>query len=122
MARMIQLPTHRDDRGRLTVIDGLLPFDIQRVYYIHGSTGEPRGGHRHLKCAQGLVCVSGSCIVDWTNGREGGSATLDSPDRLLFVPPEDWHVMRAFTPDAVLVVLASEHYDPRDYIVEGYGT
>jgi dTDP-4-dehydrorhamnose 3,5-epimerase-like enzyme len=45
---------------------------------------------------------------------------LEKPDHVLIIEPEDWHVMRNFSKDAVLIVLASESYDPDDYIFEGY--
>ena len=120
MARIIELPSHTDERGRLTVIDRNLPFAIARVYYMYAAPGKPRGGHRHRKTVQALVCVAGSCVVEWNNGRGKGMETLDTPDKLLLLQPEDWHVMRDFSPDAVLLVLASEPFDPDDYIDEGY--
>lgn len=120
MADLISLPTHRDARGALTVIEKLLPFSVERVYYIYSCADVPRGGHRHLVTAQALVCVHGSCVVDWDNGVERGSAELSSPDRLLLLDPPDWHVMRNFTPDAVLLVLASHPFDRDDYVEEGY--
>lgn len=120
MARVIRLPTHSDQRGRLTVIDRILPFGIARVYYMYAGTGAPRGGHRHRKTVQALVSVTGSCVVEWNNGRQKGVETIDAPDKLLLVEPEDWHVMRDFSSDSVLLVLASEPFDPDDYIDEGY--
>ena len=122
MASEIDLPTHCDSRGKLTVIDKILPFPIARVYYIYDCGGTARGGHRHKKTRQALVCVKGSCTVDWTNGAESGSARLASPGRLLIVEPEDWHLMRDFSEDAILLVLASESYDPDDYLFERYAT
>lgn len=120
MAELLSLPTHRDARGALTVIEKLLPFSVQRVYYIYSCANVPRGGHRHLVTAQALVCVHGSCTVDWDDGVRTGSVELDSPDKLLLLAPQDWHVMRDFTADAVLLVLASHHFDRDDYIEEGY--
>jgi hypothetical protein len=69
---------------------------------------------------QALVSVAGSCAVEWTNGRQKGIETLNEPDKLLLLQPEDWHVMRDFSSDSVLLVLASESFDPADYIDEGY--
>jgi len=120
VAIIIKLPSHADQRGRLTIIDGILPFDIARVYYMYAGTGKPRGGHRHRKTVQALISVAGSCVVDWSNGRQKGIETLDAPDKLLLVQPEDWHVMRDFSADSVLLVLASKPFDPEDYIDEGY--
>ena len=120
MAKIIRLPSHTDQRGALTVIDGILPFSIARVYYMYNTTGKPRGGHRHRKNVQALVSVAGSCTVDWNNGCRKGVETLDAPDKLLLVEPEDWHVMRDFSSDSVLLVLASEPFNPDDYVDEGY--
>ncbi len=120
MASEISLPTHSDARGKLTVIDGTLPFPIARVYYIYDCGGTTRGGHRHKKTRQALACVKGSCTVDWTNGVESGSTRLANPSQLLVLEPADWHRMRNFSTDAVLLVLASESFDPSDYVDEGY--
>ena len=36
MAKLVKLPTYNDNRGNLTVIEKILPFEIKRVYYIYG--------------------------------------------------------------------------------------
>jgi dTDP-4-dehydrorhamnose 3,5-epimerase-like enzyme len=118
MATEIKLQSHGDSRGMLTVIEKEIPFQIKRVYYIYKSTGDSRGGHRHKKNIQALVCVAGSCVIDWSNRKTKGVTLLDSPDKILLLQPEDFHVMRDFTSDAVLLVLASEPFDPDDYIDE----
>jgi UDP-2-acetamido-3-amino-2,3-dideoxy-glucuronate N-acetyltransferase len=41
---------------------------------------------------------------------------LDRPNRGLYLPPLIWDMMHQFTHDAVLMVLASERYDPAEYI------
>ena len=119
MAYPLDLPTHSDSRGNLTVIEKILPFEIKRIYYMYGCTGI-RGGHRHRKTVQALVCVHGSCVVDWDNGTKSGTAVLGDPARLLTVLPEDWHIIRDFSPDSALLVLASETYNASDYIYKGY--
>ena len=120
MAWIVDLPTHTDVRGKLTVIEKVLPFEIKRVYFIYDCSDVDRGGHRHLKNAQALVCVKGTCEIEWGNGIDSGVTVLDSPAKLLVVLPEDFHTMRKFSEDAVLLVLASEYFDPDDYIDEGY--
>lgn len=120
MPRIITLPTHQDGRGCLTVIERILPFEIKRIFYIYNCVGLERGGHRHKKTIQALVCVKGSCVVDWNNGFDSGSETLSSPETLLILMPEDFHIMKDFSEDAVLLVLASEYYDKSDYIYESY--
>jgi dTDP-4-dehydrorhamnose 3,5-epimerase-like enzyme len=120
MPKIINIPTFKDNRGSLTVLEKLLPFEIKRIYYIYDCSDQTRGGHRHKKTIQALVCVKGSCIIDWNNGKEKDSVLLSSPDTLLLLMPEDYHIMRNFSADAVLLVIASEYFDKTDYIEENY--
>jgi dTDP-4-dehydrorhamnose 3,5-epimerase-like enzyme len=117
MAHLIQLPTFSDSRGDLTVIDKIIPFEIRRVYYIYNSNSL-RGGHRHKRTYQALVCPKGHCEVFVDDGRKGLTFQLNNPSLCLILNPEDWHTMDKFTDDCVLLVLASEHFDPEDYISE----
>jgi hypothetical protein len=45
---------------------------------------------------------------------------LDTPSKCMILEPEDWHTMHHFTSDAILMVFASEFFDPSDYIRESY--
>jgi len=109
---LIDLKTFTDERGNLTVIEKL-PFDIKRVFYIHGVDNSIRGGHRHKKTRQAAVCVQGRCLV----GTEGNNYyNLDSSSVCLIIEPEDWHIMRGFSKDAILMVLCSTEFDEDDYI------
>ena len=120
MAYLIKLNTFSDKRGNLTVIEKQLPFDIKRVFYIYGVDDSVRGKHRHHKTIQAAICLSGSCIITNDDGREQNDYLLDSPEKCLLLRPEDFHMMHHFTSDAMLLVLASEHFDPNDYIYEPY--
>lgn len=121
MAYYLQFKTHSDDRGHLTVVEKEIPFDIKRVYYIYGvSSGSVRGRHRHYTTVHALVCLQGSCEIYVNDGLKKETFLLDTPDRGLLLPPEDWHSMYNFTNDAILLVLASEYYDPGEYIAEEY--
>ncbi len=119
MAYWIDLPTVQDPRGSLTIADDALPFPIKRVYYIYGVT-QKRGGHRHHRTIQALICVKGSCEVYTHNGQTETTYRLDHPSKCLLVEPQDWHTMDQFSADAILLVISSEHYDRSDYIDEPY--
>ena len=41
---------------------------------------------------------------------------LDSKEKGLLIPPDTWDEIRNFSPDAVLLVLASHSYDESTYI------
>ncbi len=120
MDNIINLKTFSDNRGNLTVIEKILPFEIKRIFYIYGVDDSIRGGHRHHKTIQAAICISGSCIIYCNNGTTEGIHLLDSPNKCLLIQPSDWHTMYNFSKDAILLVLASENYVESDYIFEKY--
>ena len=101
------------------MFEKLLPGDIKRVFYIHGTpeTAE-RAGHAHVRSYNALVCVSGRCRVYVNDGFDETWFTLDRPDECLVLEPNDWHVMDQFAPHTVLLVASNEYYAPDDYITE----
>jgi dTDP-4-dehydrorhamnose 3,5-epimerase-like enzyme len=120
MAKLIDLKTYTDKRGNLTVIEKVIPFDIKRIFYIYGVDESVRGNHRHQKTVQAAICIKGSCIISNDTGREKQTFVLDTPHKCLLLCPEDYHNMHHFSSDAILMVLASEYFDPEDYIYEPY--
>ncbi|WP_255314290.1 FdtA/QdtA family cupin domain-containing protein [Bacillus sp. FJAT-26390] len=118
-SRVIEVNVLGDERGLLTVIEENLtiPFEIKRVFYIYNTQNEVRRGfHGHYKTRQALISVAGSCKVYLDNLQRKQEVILDTPQKVLLLEPNDWHEMYDFTPDCVLLVLASHHYDPEDYI------
>lgn len=120
MAHLIELKTLSDARGNLTVIENEIPFKVKRLFYIYGVDDSVRGGHRHHTTTQAAICINGSCIVSNYDGMKKDDFLLDHPKKCLILNPEDWHTMHHFTPDAVLLVLASTPFDAADYIYEPY--
>ena len=120
MAKLIDLKTFTDARGNLTVIEKIIPFDIRRIFYIYGVDSSTRGGHRHHKTIQAAVCIKGSCVIYNNDGTTIEEFALDKPNKCLILEPKDWHKMYRFTEDAILMVLASEYFDPNDYIFDEY--
>ena len=55
-------------------------------------------------------------MVDDGSRRE--VVTLDRPSLGLYMPPLTWGAQYDYSPDAVLIVLASHPYDADDYIHE----
>ena len=121
MASLIDLDTHVDDRGKLTVIEKVIPFPIKRIFYIYDVDDSRRGGHRHKTTIQAAVCIHGSCRIFCDDNHSKEEFLLDKPNKCLILNPEDWHTMYDFTPDAILLVLASTEFDSSDYIYEPYG-
>jgi dTDP-4-dehydrorhamnose 3,5-epimerase-like enzyme len=117
--KLINFRSIGDDRGQLVAIeqDAQIPFAIKRVYYIF-ATGENvrRGFHAHKRLQQVAVCVSGFCTFELFDGVHTQTQKLDSPTQGLYVGHQVWREMYDFSPDCVLMVLASEKYDETDYV------
>ena len=110
---------HGDDRGQLIALEEYsdIPFEIKRVYYMYDTKeGVHRGFHAHKNLQQILVCIHGSCKVLMDNGREKKVVPLEKPYEGLYIPNDIWREMYDFSPDAVLVVFASDYYKEEDYI------
>jgi WxcM-like, C-terminal len=120
MALLIHLKSFADKRGNLTVTENQIPFEIKRIFYIYGVDDSVRGGHRHKTTRQAAICLHGSCIVSNNDGQKKQDFLLDHPSKCLLLETNDWHTMHSFTPDAVLLVLASTPFNPSDYIYEAY--
>ena len=119
MAYLIKLKSFTDNRGRLTVIDRELPFDIKRQYYISGFAGDTeRGGHAHRLTREAIFCVIGSFTVIINNGKTREEYHLNDATQCLIVEPYDWHMMYNFSEGAVLMGISSTHYDSSDYYRE----
>lgn len=110
---------HGDDRGQLVALEEFIdiPFEIKRVYYMYDTKdGVHRGFHAHKNLEQILICIHGSCKVLLDNGKEKKVVPLEKPYEGLYVSNNMWREMYDFSPDAVLMVLASDLYKEEDYI------
>ena len=63
-----------------------------------------------------LVCIHGSCKVQLDNGIEKKIVALERPYEGLYISNDIWREMFDFSPEAVLMVLASDYYKEEDYI------
>jgi UDP-2-acetamido-3-amino-2,3-dideoxy-glucuronate N-acetyltransferase len=118
-ARVVPLPEIKDLRGYLSFgeIGGHLPFAPRRYFLVYNvPSREIRGEHAHRTLEQFLVCVNGSCKVMVDDGKTRSEVTLDSPCIGIYIPPMVWGVQYRYSADAVLLALASDTYDPADYI------
>lgn len=116
---MIKFSKYTDKYGNLVPIEGdmSIPFGIKRVYYIYGVEANIRRGfHSHVNLEQVLICVSGSVKILVKTPEDEQIILLDDPQEGLYIGPMIWREMYDFSEDAVLLVLASDHYKVADYI------
>ena len=108
-----------DERGKLVVIEGGqdIHFDIKRVFYIYESDSTVvRGQHANRESEFVLINVAGQSKVRITDGKEEFVVELNKPMMGVYIPKMVWKDMYDFSKDSVLLVLASTHYDGKEYI------
>jgi UDP-2-acetamido-3-amino-2,3-dideoxy-glucuronate N-acetyltransferase len=118
-AKIIILPRIVDLRGCLTFgeVSQHLPFEPKRYFIVYNVPSiEVRGEHAHKEQQQFLVCVKGSCSVVLDDGKNRDEVILDQANMGLYIPALVWSVQYRYTPDAILLVLASDVYQAEDYI------
>lgn len=108
-----------DLRGSLSVgeFEREIPFSPKRYFLVYDvPTADTRGEHAHRKCQQFLIAARGSIHVVVDDGETREEIALDRPNRGLYLPPLIWGIQYKYSPDAILLVFASDYYDSDDYI------
>ena len=94
-----------------------MPFDIKRVYYLYDVPGgESRGAHAHRELQQLIIAANGSFSITLDDGMNKKTYNLNRSYYGLLIVPGIWRDLDDFSSGAVLLCLASEHYDASDYI------
>jgi hypothetical protein len=118
-ATIHELRLIEDLRGTLSVGEFAreIPFIPKRYFTVFGvPSQEVRGEHAHKVCHQFLVCVSGSVSVLLDDGKKRCKVQLDRIDMGVYISPMVWSTQYRYSPNCILLVFASHHYDPNDYI------
>lgn len=116
---VIELNKVHRQQGNITVIqnDTDQLFNIRRVYYLYDVPGgSDRGGHAHKILYQLIVAASGSFDIIIDDGFRKKIVPLNRPNYGLLVVPGIWRELVNFSSGAICLVLASEKYNPDDYI------
>lgn len=119
LCRVLEFNEKGDERGKLVIVEGSkdVPFEIKRLFYIYGSDRDVvRGKHANRDSEFVLINVSGTSKVMVTDGRNRQVVELTKPRQGVYLPKMVWKEMYDFSPDSVLLVLASTHYDGGEYI------
>jgi len=118
MVRFIDLPEVVEPRGSLLPFDfAALPFAPRRVFVVRDvPPGTTRGGHTHRSATQLLVRLAGAVTVEVRPAGVPATITLADSHAGLLIPPGVWSSQTYLTPDAALLVLCDEPYDPSGYL------
>ncbi|GAB5564080.1 MAG: hypothetical protein Wins2KO_11430 [Winogradskyella sp.] len=89
---VVEIPKVHDERGSLAVIEkAIIPFKIQRVYYLYDVPSDSyRGGHAHKTQESVIIALSGSFTVIIDDGKERKKILLNKPNLGLLLPTGIW--------------------------------
>ena len=116
---ILDFSVHGNHEGKLVALEKNqdFPFEIKRVYYIWDSAFNViRGRHAHKNLQQVIVCLKGECDFILDDGKSRDIVHLNNPAKGLYIKNNIWREFTNFSEDCVVMVLASEHYNPSDYI------
>ncbi len=116
-AEICTFAVHNDQRGSLSVQDfSSFPVSFTRLFVLNSvDPSLKRGGHAHKKCWQFLFTSAPGIKVTISN--KNSTHVVELQDNVgLLVPPYNWLEIEFSKSDSYLNVLASESYDPSDYI------
>lgn len=104
----------------LTVFENLNTFfpSTQRIYVLHSMDGNfLSGNHAHKKLEQIVLPIYGSFKISLDNGLQKVAIHLSSEAaKGVKIFAGVWRVLSEFSPNCVVLVLASENFDEDDYI------
>jgi dTDP-4-dehydrorhamnose 3,5-epimerase len=114
--KIINIESKSDERGELSFVQNSnLPFETKRFFWIKPKKEKERGNHANHKCKQCIICISGKYNMSLDDGKDKEEVIL-SKNKGLILEPNIWRTMSDFSDDCILLILASEEYDEKDYI------
>jgi len=95
-----------------------IPFEIKRFYFINNLFNEKatRGKHAHRKLEQCIFCINGRFTLELDDGKNKQKILMNNPRLGVKLGSMLWHNMKKFSKDCLIFVVASMHYDEKDYI------
>lgn len=95
-----------------------VPIKVKRFYVINNLFNDKaaRGKHAHKKLEQYIFCLNGSFILNLDDGVKKQKILMNNPEYGIRLGAMLWHTMKGFSKDCVILVLADNYYDEKDYI------
>jgi hypothetical protein len=117
--KILNIHKMEDPRGNLSFIEEeeLIPFKIERVYWIYDVPGgQFRGGHAFKTQQEFIVALSGSFNVNVDDGTNKQVFSLNRSYYGLYIPSGLWREMDNFSTNSLALVLSSTQFCEEDYI------
>ena len=120
--RLIDFPASDTGNGTLAMFQrggpkGIIPFDIKKVLVVSGmKPGDVRGNHAHRETQELVVAIRGGCDFTIDDGTKKHAVTLNGMTQGLLLPPLVWRTYKNFQKDTILLIIADQEYDEKEYI------
>lgn len=93
-----------------------MPFEIKRVFWIHGTPETAvRGQHANKLTEEILIAVSGGIQITTETVNGNQTFQLTAPDQGLYIPAMCWTEL-SFQEGTIGLCLASTDFDDADYV------
>jgi UDP-2-acetamido-3-amino-2,3-dideoxy-glucuronate N-acetyltransferase len=116
--KVVELQAIFETDGHLVVGEWIkhFPFQPKRFFIISEvPQDDVRGNHAHRSQHQFLVPLHGTCCLLLDDGKASKDLVLNRPDIGVYIPPLIW-VRYTCSVQTELLVLASDLYEPEDYV------
>ena len=116
--KVIRARVHTEKDGSLGVLEfSAAPFRPERFFWLCAiDPVATRASHAHRTCHQLLICLAGELTATITTPRGKKIDFRLALGDMLHLEPMMWLDLTNFSPEGVLGVMASEPYDPTEYI------
>ncbi len=119
---LIAVPASDTGNGSLAMfqhqgIKSIVPFPIKKVLIVSGmKPGDERGKHAHHETQEIIFPIEGGCEVEIDDGKKKQVVQLRGKSQALLLPARVWRTLRKFDEKTILLIIADQEYDERDYI------
>jgi dTDP-4-dehydrorhamnose 3,5-epimerase-like enzyme len=119
LIQIVEINNQVSERGALFYSDYFEPHDFQakRIYFLKSiPPNKTRGNHAHKKLRQIFFCVQGQFQLSVSDGIITETQVVKDNSAGYLVEKGLWRQLSDFSTSAICAVLASDSYDPTDYI------
>ena len=117
---LLEMPfteNHHGLRGYFVNAESTLTFDIKRVYFTYDIPDfSVRGGHAHRELESVIFAIKGGFNLEVENSSNKETYHLNKSNAAVFLNKNCWRDINGFKENSILLVLASEKYQEKDYI------
>jgi len=119
-ARWVRFSAKAEPRGCLIPFDfEKLPFPPRHAFIVRDVPADTvRGRHARRDTLQLIVCLAGALSVELRDAIRSETVVMDRPDTGLLISGGLWAAQTYLSPETIMLVFASEPYNPEDYVDE----